>query len=119
LARTFPGEYDLICIDEVRERIIGFVVLEIAPVRYVPMRCWFHRESATTVAVRLNPTNDWNLHHIQFAGKELFWTSSTGRLFTLNQVQPDQLPSWWDARLAAQNLKMDGAERVTGPQGGS
>lgn len=108
----FPDQDEFISIDEVRGRIICFVVISVTPVTHAPMRIWYHAMSATSITARLRPTDPWRgIHEFQFEGERLMWTYAGGTHDAWRRLSPTEQPDWFDARLAAENSRMDVSEQ--------
>lgn len=96
--------------------MISFVVSTTEPTRRTPMRSWFRPESATSIAVRLQPTNPWRVVDFQWEGDRLT-LNSQGVNFVMSRVTADQQPDWLETRLADQHAKMDSTEKSGAPNG--
>src|SRR5688572_13706959 len=65
---THPTHSDFMLIDEVRGRIITFIVLSDGPLQHGAMRLWYQPASPTSIKARLRPTNEWRVHDFQLDG---------------------------------------------------
>ena len=105
---TFPPHDDFILIDEERRRIIAFVVAT-DDTKRAPMRNWYQPVSATSISVRLRPTDPWRVHEFQQEGDRLSWTYGGG-VHVWQRIPWEQRPDWFDARLATAHAKMDATD---------
>ena len=96
-------------VDGSRGRIITFVIVSIAPVRYAPMSHWYRPESATSITARLRDYKEWRIHEIRLRDGHLVWTYG-GAEHAWRPVPAHERPDWLDARLARAHEKMDAAE---------
>lgn len=106
---TFPDHNDFMFIDEDRRRIITFVVITDDPLKRAPMRNWYQPASATSLSVRLRPTDAWRVHNFQLVGGRLSWTYGGG-VHTWRRVPWEERPDWLDARVATEYSKMDATD---------
>lgn len=106
----FSQHEDFMFIDEVRGRIITFVVISIEPVKYIPMCSWYRPESATSITSRLRPIGSWVVHEFQLDGDLLSWTYG-GANHAWRRVPANKQPEWLEASIATANSKMDATEQ--------
>jgi len=101
---SFPAHDDFMFIDEERLRIIIITVIVDPPLRYGAMRNWYKPISATSIASRLLPTNEWRTHEFQLDSDGLSWTYGDA-LHTWRRMQQEDRPDWLETRLTAEYSK--------------
>ncbi len=106
----FSQHDDFMFIDEIRGRIITFVVISIEPVKYISMRSWYNPESATSITSRLRPSESWVVHEFQLDGDLLSWKYG-GANHVWRRVPKNKQPEWLEASIATANSKMDATEQ--------
>lgn len=103
---NFPDYEEFMSIDESRGRIITFAIIGVDPTKYVPVRSWYHRESDTSIAMRLQANQEWQLHEFKFQNDLLLWTYG-GKSHSWRRLLPEEEPDWLQSRLVDANAKMD------------
>jgi len=106
---TFPQNNDFMSIDEVRGRIISFIVIGIDPVRRHPMSFWYRPVSATSITTRLRSSETWRINEYEFEGDRLLWKYGGGA-HAWRRVPPNERPDWLDAMLMKVYSKMDATD---------
>ena len=109
---SFPDHDDFMFIDEVRGRIVMFVVVRDDPPERAPVRNWYQQDSATSISVRLRLTEPWRVYDSQIEGNTLSWNYG-GAVHPWRRVPWKARPDWLDARLNSQYTKMDAAEKCS------
>jgi hypothetical protein len=105
------SEYDeFMCVDELRGRIVVFVVVDLPPVKRVPMRLWYRPESATSIAATLRPNGPWQITAFHRDGDFTTWTYG-GSDHTWHRIADSEYPGWLVAAVATAHAKMDEAEK--------
>jgi hypothetical protein len=109
-SQTYPGEFEFMAIDTTTMRIVTFVVIEIDPIKRVPMKTWYRQTEPGIIDVRLKPTSEWKSHSYTIEGNTIYWIMYAKEYPWIN-VPENNLPEWFRDRLTQAHARMDLQEK--------
>ena len=105
----FPGAYDYSHFDDIRGRLVSFVIVRRGILQWKPMHVWFRLHGPNTVVASVARRMPWQAYEYRREEKSLTWVLAE-TLQVWERVPPGERPDWLDARLAESYTLMDARE---------
>jgi hypothetical protein len=104
------GENEFFWINESAGRVMCISSFDPDSPRIGSMFGWYRKESETTIAVKVWPRDDWEIHEIDSRNDSLVLRTPRGE-FTVRRLPQNDFPEWLERKIAAVNARMDSLEQ--------
>lgn len=96
-------------------RIVCSTVIDIDPIRNVPIAMSYRESGTGKIETRLRPGGQWDEHTYRIEGDVAIWSHSGSRDWPWVAIPCDQLPSWFAELKRRALIRMDERDERSTP----